>query len=52
MADEITLEQDVDEVLGIVEPAEAGVLDGEGSRASVVEPEDEEEESDAGDDED
>jgi hypothetical protein len=55
VADEITLEQDVDEILGTVESADAGAPeDDETLQASVAEPKEEEEQDsdDAGDDED
>jgi hypothetical protein len=48
MTDEITLEQDVDEVLGLAETAEAG-LDGlDEAQASSATPEDEDEDEDGG----
>jgi hypothetical protein len=52
VADEITLEQDVDEALGSLEAAEADVMDSAGPEASSDEPEDEEDEGSDGDDED
>ena len=54
MADEITLEQDVDEILGMSGPAETGIPEDETLGSSVGEPEDEEEPGPggAGEDED
>jgi hypothetical protein len=61
VADEITLEQDVEVVLGSLQPAEAEVLDEQDVEATAEEPEDDEDgdedegseiEGDAGDDED
>jgi hypothetical protein len=50
VADEITLEQDVDEALGLLEAADADVMDSAGPEASSDEPEDEEDEGSDGDD--
>jgi hypothetical protein len=51
MADEITLERDLDEILGVV-PAEPAAPGNTGTIEASVEPEDDDEESDEESDED
>jgi hypothetical protein len=52
VADEITLEKDVDEAPGLLEAAGADVMDNAGPEASSDEPEDDEEAGSDGDDAD
>ncbi len=51
MADEITLERDLDEILGGVRPAEAAPLTARDSAEAIVEPEDEDEDDEESDEE-
>ena len=49
MADEITLDRDIDEVLGLARTADSNVLgEKQAFEASAVEPEDEDDEDDEG----
>jgi hypothetical protein len=51
VADEITLERDIDEILGDAQTVEGGP-DQDDTKASAAEPEDDEESEDGGEDED